>query len=263
MKKTTLFLIVSIFLMLTITACGRSMVDNKELETIESMLESTPEFEETEFEETEFEDGELYEEKETEKVYDEAKELYRSGKWDGSPMLLNSFTVSLAESGDIYVNGNQVYGNVRYIDLPDDFDCEVDVDSWYDYVPGQGVYAIKDKTLIKYVRGEKVSLGVLNVNGSLHYSDLEDSCVPYLYFEEESKKLILITGNLDPDSKTFYLYVIPDYNTSKVEYVAEISDWSMSGHAAWHVREFHLYYTDLKGVEWIWSKEGPKIYNED
>lgn len=271
MKKTTLFLIVSIFFMLTITACGRectcncncntSIVDNREVEaTLEPTLESTSKFEETEFEDDEsYEEDEEIDEEKAKKVYNEAKKLYRSGKWDGNPMILESLTVSLNESGDIFVNDKQVYGWKNYVDLPEDFDCE-DVDSWYEYVPGQGVYAIKDKALIKYVRGEKVSLGVLNAKGSLNCTELEDTRLPYLYFDEESKKLILITGNLD--SKTYYLYVVPDYNTSKVEYVAEISDWNIHGYAAWHVHEFHLYYTDLKGVEWIWSKEGPEIYSE-
>lgn len=246
MKRKTLFLIVSIFLMLTIAACGReytcdcncntSIADNKEVEVIlEPTPESTSKLEETEFEGNEsYEEDEINEEKAKE-VYNEAKELYQSGKWDGAPIILKSLTVSLGGSGDILVNDEQVYGSLSYVDLPDDFNCEEDVDSRCEYVPGQGVYAIKDKALIKYVRGKKVSLkgGVLDAKGSLNYlnnDDWEYNRTPYLYFDEESKELILITEN--PDSKTYYLYVVPDYDTSKVEYVTEVSDWSIHGHAA-------------------------------
>lgn len=286
-KTTTLLFIVSIFAMLTMTACGRectcdcncrsAVVDNSEIEaTPEPTPESTPDptsepneseseseleleqDEDEEFEKEEEEKEKAYrkEEKEKEKVYNEAKELYQSGKWDGDkPMTLHSRTVSLNSYGDILVNDEQVYGYSSYVDLPDDID-ENDVDSMYEYVPGQGVYAIKNKTLIKYVRGKKISLGTLNAKGSLKGCELEDVRIPYLYFDEESEKLMLITGNLN--SKTYYLYVFPDYNTSKLEYVAEIADWSVSGWAAYKKHEFHLYYTDLKGDKWVWSKKGPK-----
>ncbi len=310
MKKKTLFLIVSILLMLTMTACGRKctcncncssgIVDNSEIEAIpETTLDSTPEHtpysEEIELEEEEeiedaFNEKEKEDKlikKEKEKTYNEAKELYWSGKWDGKPMTIRSRTVSIDAYGAICIDGESINNN-RRVDLPDNISRD-DVDSNLEYISGEGVFAFQDTTLIKYVRGEKIELGTFKykglnpqhpeeygcqiINGRYYPPDYDkdgpngDNSMrlewpgpkPMLYFDKESKKLLFITEN--PLEGVNYLYVFTDYNKAEAKYIGEIDSMYCISNC-FPDGKAHLSYCDMEGNGWIWCENGPVLYEE-
>ena len=230
-------------------------------------------------------DDEINQEK-AEKVYKKAKELYLSGKWDGKPMTIRSRTVSINEHGAICIDGESI--NNRRADLPDSI-SKNDVDSELAYISGEGVFAFQDTTLIKYVHGEKIELGTFEykglnpqhpeeygcqiINGRYYPPDYDkdgpngDNSTmlewpgpkPMLYFDKESKKLLLITEN--PLEGVNYLYVFTDYNKAKAKYLGEIdSVYCIS--SCFPDGKVHLNYADMEGNEWIWCENGPVLYEE-
>lgn len=315
MKKTTLLLIVSMLLMLAMTACGRectcdyncsnTVVSNSEIEaTPQTTLEPTSdpeeielefeedeeelEFEEEEDDEAEKKIKEKYEKEraEKEKIYHKAKKLYRSGKWDGKPMKLQSRTVSFNQYGQICVDGENVMN--RRVDLPDNIYGK-DLDSELEYIPGEGVFAFQDTTLVKYVRGKKVKLGTFKykglnpqhpekygcqiIDGRYYPPDYDkdgpngdNSCMlewpgpkPRLYYDQESKKLLFITYN--PIKEVKYLYVFTDYNRAKAKCLGEINvRYCVS--SCFPDGKTHLEYGDMEGNSWVWCKNGPMLYEE-
>lgn len=208
-------------------------------------------------------------------IYHLAKELYLSGAWDGTPAILCSHKVSFgSRTGHLLVDDYLVSDFQEVIDLPDPFDDTFD-SRHNPYIPNQGVYAIKDSTLVKYVRGKMISLGNpltwkgLNVQNPSEYGcTIVDDTIcfpdstreylyeykPYLYYVEDANKLLMVT--IDPISKLMYLYVFPDYNVSEIQYLETICDFAIFGSSS---LGFHFYYLDRNGMQWIYTKNGPRV----
>lgn len=143
--------------------------------------------------------------------YDEVKAKYLTGEWDGTPTQLNGHEISLSKTkGSILIDGHFSISS-HCLDLPEDLDYdELDSFDTY-YIFGEGAYAIVDKKLTKFERGNQVNLpgGTLNwVEGTelmLYYCDEHD--------------LLFLTSFTD-----FYynVYVFPDRNVSKIKYIGKV-----------------------------------------
>lgn len=219
----------------------------------------------------------LDEEVDAETIYHLAKALYLSGAWDGTPATLCSHKVAFApRTGHLLVDDYLVSSHQQVIDLPNPFDDTFD-SRHNPYIPNQGVYAIKDSTLVKYVRGKMISLGSpltwkgLNVQNPSEYGcTIVDDMIyfpdstrnyiydykPYLYYVEDADQLLMVTT--DPISKLMYLYVFPDYNVSEIQYLKTIDDFTVFGSST---SGFNFYYLDKNGVQWIYTKNGPRVDN--
>ena len=301
MKKKTLCIILNFILLFTATACNNERTVNCEynchnatcqisqqesdqseysLEVLEEdILDST---ESSLSAETLQEDVDTWDLEEEIRLYNEAKDLYLSGKWDGTPITMEGQTVSLSRyDGSILVNDYLVSNYQRSLDLPDPFNDLLT--SNLEYILYEGMYAIKDNTLIKYVRGESISLGDpidwigldpqnpeeydCSIEGSgyyiedyiIHFPDSKsrDSMYlidyqPYLYYVEKADTLLLVTT--DPISGLKHLYLFPDYNISEIEYLGPILDFCVFGNQS----ECDFYYLDVDENEWIYSENGPE-----
>lgn len=296
--KKTLYLVLSFILLLTITSCNTNrstscecklnIASSKHIQNIitdfNKNLISLPLQNTTKPVQNEIIDnldGESDDKSEI-RLYNKAKNLYLNGEWDGTPITFGSKTVSLSTTdGCLLVDGYLVSNYQKSLDLPDPFNDIVS--SNFEYIPGQGMYAIQDKTLVKYVRGKKVTLGR---NSSLDWKGLDpqnpdeygctivdyklylpdsknkndyEYCLrytPYLYYVPESDDLLLIT--VDPISDSLYMYIFPDYNVSEIKYLETISDFSVM----YDGRKNTFYYWDTEGTEWIYTKNGPQKVSE-
>ena len=117
----------------------------------------------------------------TDKLYQEAKEMYLSGEWDGFPTTLASHEISFSpRSGVIQIDGCPVHS--EKVDMPENFDYESS-DSNLEYVPGYGMYMIKHGRLLKYQRGYLVCLeeDILDCNGNLYKSENSTEYNPSRY----------------------------------------------------------------------------------
>ena len=93
-------------------------------------------------------------------IYDKAIESYMSGKWDGKEMATsNGHTIKLAEGEGYLLLDGSISFEHRNLDIPDyAYDLFMDDIPDYEYVPGQGTYVIIDKKLVKFLRGEQITL---------------------------------------------------------------------------------------------------------
>ena len=168
-------------------------------------------------------------------VYDAAEEAYMSGEWDGLEMVLDGHTVKLKEGdGYILVDGYIAAGQCN-LDLPEEYEYDLYTPSSinFQYVPGQGTYAIMDKKLVKFLRGEQIILsgGELSWEGvqCLEHNILNDKWnslyynLPRLRYNKISGKLYLISSDetnfLDGED---YVYVFNDCNISEIEYLGKV-----------------------------------------
>jgi len=215
-------------------------------------------------------------------LYDKAKEMYLSSEWDGTPLVLEGHTISLSETtGIILVDSHQVTCFPEPIDFIEDPLYEM-FNSNYEYIPGHGVYVIKDKTLVKYVRGEMITLegGAIDWEGLDPKNPYETGYVikdssrlysigetnkenwyylffydPYLYYVPEADQLLFVTS--DPAKGIYYLYLFPDYDVSEVKLLTTLSDYAVIGATG---IPSTFYYTDTDGVSWKYGKNGPEVY---
>lgn len=183
--------------------------------------------------------------------YDIAEELYRRGDWDGTPMELGSHTISLSEySGCLLVDDYIVSNLQECLDLPEEFD--IDIDSYYAYIPGKGAYVLSNGSLIKFVNREATTIpgGPIHLKGinlnerspyrlHLSYNPVYDKLLlfvetyPNAYYKQDGKYYETDWENIDimdiPNEPREFLYIFPDYNVSKVKLVSEITDsyWTM------------------------------------
>lgn len=215
-------------------------------------------------------------------LYDKAKEMYLSGEWDGTPFVLEGHAISLSENtGDLLVDSHQVTGCLMPIDFIENPLYEM-FNSNYEYIPGHGVYVIKDKTLIKYVRGEMITLeggpidwegldpknpyetGYRIQNVTRLYSICETDeenwyylpfADPYLYYVPEADQLLFVTS--DPAKGISYLYLFPDYDVSEVKLLTTLSDYAVVSTTG---IPSTFYYTDTNGVSWKYGENGPEVH---
>lgn len=169
-------------------------------------------------------------------IYDNAVEAYMSGEWDGTEMVVNEgHTIKLLEgAGYVLIDGDIVAGQVKKLDMPESaYELFGDNPDLYTYVPGQGTYAIIDKKLVKFLRGEQITLPGERLSWK-GIQGLEDYCskieegdgdrteyvLPKLIHNKIDGKLYLITScSLYNDEN--YVYVFDDCNISKMRYIGK------------------------------------------
>ena len=189
------------------------------------------------------------------RVYKKAKKLYLSGEWDGLPTTLDNQKISFyARVGHLNVNDHMIESEL--IDLPEDFDF-MSTDSNIEYIPGYGFYGIKDEKLVMFSRGNKIYVdgNTLACKGLLKKKTYEypreSDSHPYLYYDEESDTLILVTSNID-DNSIHYIYTFKNHDTSDVNYLGEYYDYAV----IYDGKSNTFYCTDGDGIEWYYTDNG-------
>lgn len=190
--------------------------------------------------------------------YDIAEELYRRGEWDGFPIILGSHTIEVSE--DCGSLGPRHY----CIDFPDEFDIEIDSD--YAYILGEGAYLLSNQTLVKFINQEMITLSGRKLkltgidlskqtpyNFHLRYSKTYDKLFLFVrtcsneYYEDgmdESSVLDI------PNEVRTFLYEFPDYNVSEVKLISEITD------SYWSSNDVDIYYWDKLDFKWKLGENG-------
>ena len=160
-----------------------------------------------------------------EEVYNEVKENYMSGDWNGQEILYKGHTVKLDtkdyKSGYILIDGEKY--EKENLDLPNNMDFSNVNSQNYQYIPGEGTYIIENCKLVKYLRGHKI-----NLQGSeLIPEKIKDKKnydrfyleIPKLVYDYVNNRLFLL---YDENETAYYpreLYVFKDYNISELELV--------------------------------------------
>ncbi len=167
-------------------------------------------------------------------IYDEVKELYMSGKWDGKKTIYKKHTIELEASdevlcGYILIDGN--YYNKDNLDLPSDMDFfsnnENNINSKnYQYIPGEGTYIIQNCKLVKYLRGERIDLQgnelIPEKIKDLGYNyDPTDLAYLLLLYDDVHDGLFLQYHSSLERTDPGELYVFKDYNMSDIQFVDE------------------------------------------
>lgn len=138
------------------------------------------------------------------------------------------------------------------------------------FIPGEGTFTIVDNYLVKYVNGECINLA----GGALSWAGIDlNKYMPYeneLHYNEDSDTLFLMTVTtpndkdkilarvqeendvLTPAEKELvdgvgvYLYVIPDYNVSEMQFIGQITGYIDSG---------SFFYRDTNNVFWKYEEQ--------
>lgn len=166
-------------------------------------------------------------------IYDEVKELYMSGKWDGKKTVYKNHTIELdAQSkelcGYILIDGN--YYNKDNLDLPSDMDFSNNVNSQnYQYIPGEGTYIVENCKLVKYLRGERIDLQgkelISEKIKDLGYNyDPKDLAFLLLLYDYVHDRLFLQYHSSLDEIDPGQLYVFKDYNMSNIQFIDEHVD---------------------------------------
>ncbi len=169
-------------------------------------------------------------------ICNKAIESYMSGEWDGKEMITpNGHIIKLDEGGGYLLLDGYISVGQRNLDIPESaYELFRDVIPDYEYVPGQGTYAIIDKKLVKFLRGEQITLPgeELSWKGFQSYNDLisqkPDSSIlydlPTLIYNKIDGKLYLTSGDetCTLDNSENYVYVFDDCNISKMRYIGRV-----------------------------------------
>ncbi len=169
-------------------------------------------------------------------ICDKAIESYMSGEWDGKEMITpNGHIIKLDEGGGYLLLDGYISVGQRNLDIPESaYELFRDVIPDYEYVPGQGTYVIIDKKLVKFLRGEQITLPgeELSWKGFQSYNDLisqkPDSAIMYalptLIYNKIDGKLYLTSGDetCTLDNSENYVYVFDDCNISKMTYLGRV-----------------------------------------
>ncbi len=169
-------------------------------------------------------------------ICDKAIESYMSGEWDGKEMITsNGHIIKLDEGGGYLLLDGYISVGQRTLDIPESaYEIFRDVIPDYEYVPGQGTYVIIDKKLVKFLRGEQITLPgkELSWKGFQSYNDLisqkPDFAIMYdlptLIYNEIDGKLYLTSGDetCTLDNSENYVYVFDDCNISKMTYLGRV-----------------------------------------
>ena len=237
MKKITLFFIVNIILMFTLTACSVRKEDKKNysnsIVNSECEVDLQSEFN-SKLKSTEKADIDTPERS----LYDKAKEKYLSGEWDGTPIEIDSHTVSLSNGGGYILVDGYISESQECLDL---LECDINIQqinsSNYCYIPGQGTYFIYNGSLVKSLRGEIIILQ----GEHLKFRDNKELESTHLRYNTTLNKLFLETGDIVCEGPS-RIYSFPDYNISQIEYVGEYNGSFCNG-----MGQTELFYTDDKG----------------
>ena len=164
-------------------------------------------------------------------LYDEIVDFYMSGEWDGKETDFKDHVISLAEGkGYLRCDGYLLCGQ-KNLDLPEQYWDIEGTESDYTYIPGEGTYVIIDHRLVKYVRGNEVSLpgDELSWKGTYYGEDVR------LVYSHYGRRLYVLTCNPEyertiDDELAFNMYndellvyVFPDYNKSEMKYLGIIT----------------------------------------
>lgn len=169
-------------------------------------------------------------------IYDNAVEAYMSGEWDGTEMLIDgAHTIKLDEGGGYLLLDGYIAVGQRNLDIPEyAYELFRGVIPDYEYVPGQGTYVIIDKKLVKFLRGEQITLPgeELSWKGFQSYNDLISQKpdfsilydLPTLIYNKIDGKLYLTSGDetCTLDNSENYVYVFDDCNISKMTYLGRV-----------------------------------------
>lgn len=171
-------------------------------------------------------------------ICDKAIESYMSGEWDGKEMITsNGHTIKLDEGGGYLLLDGYISVGQRNLDIPEDaYELFMDVIPDYEYVPGQGTYVIIDKKLVKFLRGEQITLPGEELSW-IGFQDKRDLCakididsrimydLPTLIYNEIDGKLYLTSGDetCTLNNSENYVYVFEDYNVSKITYLGRVN----------------------------------------
>ncbi len=160
-----------------------------------------------------------------EEVYNEVKENYMSGDWNGQEIQYKGHTIKLDtkdyKSGYILIDGEKY--KKENLDLPNNMDFSNVNSQNYQYIPGEGTYIIENCKLVKYLRGNKIDLQ----GSELIPEKIKDKKnydrfyleIPNLVYDYINNRLFLL---YDENETAYYpreLYVFKDYNISELELV--------------------------------------------
>lgn len=188
--------------------------------------------------------------------YDKINEFYLSGEWDGSLSALDGHSISISQHGEILADGF-LLGSQKCVDLPDPF-TKGTIDSCnLCFVPGQGSYVVIDETYIKYLRGEEIQLPGEPLKWKSGDGIDTQFGHPIIGYDSKSNTMFLWTPMIidyfgDVLCKPTYLYVFPDLNTSKIEFVGRAEDLTFDD---------GFKYIDEDNKVWRYSKGDDGQYN--
>ena len=197
------------------------------------------------------------------KLYQKLKEMYLSSEWNGLAFEIDEHVFSISSKGYILADNMLIGNNAEPLDLPNQsrYDNGVGLidDCNIQYVPGKGSYILIDESYMLYLRGEKIQLE----GEPLNWKEGEGVDVNYghaiLHYAEGCDKMFLTTPIAEDSSVNYmYLYIFPDYNVSKIEFVAKIN-----GTFLYNNEENTVYYQDTDDVWWMYcEKEDGSYYFE-
>lgn len=163
---------------------------------------------------------------------------YNNGEWDGTEMhTYNGHIIKLDEGGGYLLLDGYIAVGQRNLDIPESayklFRNDIPD---YEYVPGQGTYVIIDKKLVKFLRGEQITLPgeELSWKGFQDKDDLYSKTeidyrimydLPTLIYNKIDGKLYLTSGDetCTLDNSENYVYVFDDYNVSNMRYLGRVN----------------------------------------
>ena len=197
------------------------------------------------------------------KLYQKLKQMYLNCEWNGEPFNINEHVFSISSKGYICVDGLIFENHAEPLDLPNQSryynnvglidDCNIQ------YVAGKGSYILIDDIYMLYLRGERIPLE----GEPLNWKEGEGVDVNYghaiLHYDRGCDKMFLTTPIVDDSSVNYvYLYIFPDYNVSKIEFVAKIN-----GTFLYNNEENTVYYQDTDDAWWMYcEKEDGSYYFE-
>ena len=160
-----------------------------------------------------------------EEVYNEVKENYMSGNWNGQEIQYKGHTVKLDtknyKSGYVLIDGEKY--KKENLDLPNNMDFSNVNSQNYQYIPGEGTYIIENCKLVKYLRGHKIDLQ----GSELIPEKIKDKKnydrfyleIPNLVYDYVNNRLFLLYDENETASYPRELYVFKDYEISEIELV--------------------------------------------
>lgn len=156
-------------------------------------------------------------------------------------------TVSTSDAVSEAKSEQETEKDREHSDLPDTINWDssnTDNSNNCVYIPGEGTYLIQNKKLVKYLKGESISLP----GGSLNWKT-DDFNQPVLHYFESSNQLFMITTTQDefPNTKK-WLYVFEDYNKSEVKFLGECKVFAGTQS---EITDF--VYQDENGVSWRYN----------
>lgn len=191
------------------------------------------------------------------KFHDKIQLMYFNGEWDGKPMVLDGHYISLSHTGHILADAHLLGSSDQTVDLPLNFDM-YRIDSCnYEYISEHGTYFVEDETFFKCVKGEEIKLGTLSWMDAGEGVDKEYGH-PIIHYDEVNDKMFLWSPMIfDPFSVPplydyTYLYILPDYDTAKMEFVAKVKINEIE------FDEKGIKFTDTDGTVWRYSDKGGK-----